>query len=190
MASNPILTEIRNPLHGQRVSLRCPEEGDGVAVYEAVVESLQELRRWPASLPWVVHEPSRAASEEYCRRSKSEFVLRLRLPYLVVDRETEMLIGCMGVNRIDWKVPRFEIGFWCRTSCHGQGLMADALTTLISYLKTAHGARRLECQTDFENARARALCERAGMTHEATQRNERAAPDGQLRHNVIYSITD
>jgi RimJ/RimL family protein N-acetyltransferase len=94
----------------------------------------------------------------------------------------------MGINRIDWQVPRFEIGFWCRTSCQGQGLMTESLVTLITYLRREHGARRIESVTDEENSKARKVCERAGLLYESTIRNDRATPSGELRHSVVYSV--
>jgi RimJ/RimL family protein N-acetyltransferase len=182
-----VLTNVAAQISGARVQLKRPEEGDGEAVYEAVVESLADLRRWSASLPWAIAEPSPAASEAFCRLSKSQFIARSRLPYLVFHRETSSFIGCIGVNRMDWQVPRFEIGFWCRTSCQGQGLMTEALVTLIDYLWREHGARRIECVTDLENHKARGVCERAGLAHESTVRNDRATPSGELRHSVVYA---
>jgi len=40
----------------------------------------------------------------------------------------------MGVNRIDWTIPRFEIGFWCRTTCQRAGYMTEALVTLVEFI--------------------------------------------------------
>lgn len=189
MVSHPILHDIRSELAGGITRLRCPEAGDGVLVYEAVLESLPELRKWPASIPWAQNEPSVDASEIFCRSSKAEFIKRARLPYLVFNPEGSALIGCMGVVQLDWEVPKFEIGFWCRTSCHGKGFMTDALKTLVAYLLENVGARRIECFTDELNEKARALCDRAGMFHEATLRNDRIDPGGQLRNTVIHSVT-
>jgi RimJ/RimL family protein N-acetyltransferase len=56
-------------------------------------------------------------------------------------------------------------------------------------IQNTHGARRIDCWTDEQNGKARALCERAGMSHEATIRNERITPAGELRHSVVYAIT-
>ncbi|MCB1076336.1 MAG: GNAT family N-acetyltransferase [Verrucomicrobiae bacterium] len=183
-----ILHPVWREIPGERVILKCPEEGDGGMVYEAVVETLDDLRRWPASLPWAVHEPSVEASEVFCRLSQAQMMERTGLVYLILDAETRALVGSIGVNRIDWRIPRFEIGFWCRSSCQGRGYLTEALRVLIGFLLDRYGARRIECFTDLENRRARALCERAGMIHEATIRNDRITPDGQLRHTVIYSI--
>lgn len=189
-----LMKDILQPIHPEiragRVILRMPEEGDGALVHEAVAESLEDLRRWPASLPWVLTEPSVEASEIFCRTSRVQSLERKRLSYLVLDAETSKLAGCMGIPRLDWSVPKFEIGFWCRVSAQGRGLMTEALTTLIGFLGKTYGARRVDCWTDSENVRAKALCERAGMTHEATLHNERANPDGTLRHTVVYSVLE
>ncbi len=190
MRIQPILREVSTELHGDRVILRRPEAGDGPRLHEAVLESLAELRAWPASIPWALHEPSVESSETFCRRSCAEFIRRIRLPYLVADARSSSIIGCMGVTLVDWDIPRFELGFWCRRSAHGKGFMTESLKTLTAYLLREQGARRIECFTDRENHRARAVCGRAGMTHEATLRNERITPAGELRHTVIYSITD
>lgn len=188
MVSHPILHDIRAELRGTVTVLRCPEPGDGARLHEAVVESLAELREWPASIPWALNEPSVDASEIFCRTSKAEFIKRARLPYLVFDAESSALIGCMGVVQLDWHVPKFEIGFWSRTSCHGKGFMTDALKTLVEYLLENVGARRIECFTDECNTKARALCERAGLRHEATLLHDRVDPDGRLRNTVIYAV--
>lgn len=188
MVSHPILHDIRPSLEGAFTRLRCPESGDGPLVHDAVRESLSELRKWPASIPWALHEPSADASEMFCRRSKAEFIRRERLPYLVLDKEGASLIGCMGVVQLDWALPKFEIGFWCRTSCHGRGFMTDALATLVAYLRDGLGAKRIDCYTDELNLKARALCERVGLAHEATLRHDRIDPDGRLRNTVIHSL--
>lgn len=190
MVSHPILREVSPVLRGSTTILKCPEAGDGTRVYEAVVESLPELRQWPASIPWAQYEPSVEASEIFCRASKAEFVKRVRIPYLVFNAETSTLVGCMGIVQLDWDIPKFELGFWSRSSCHGKGYMTDAMKALISYLQASFGARRIECFTDERNLKARALCERAGMTHEATLRNDRINPDGGMRNTVIYSVTN
>lgn len=42
------------PIQTPRLSLRLAGPGDGKAIYAAVVESLDNLRAWPASLPWAL----------------------------------------------------------------------------------------------------------------------------------------
>ena len=35
-------------------------------------------------------------------------------------RGTDTLVGIAGLQDIDWDVPKFEIGYWCRTGYTGQ----------------------------------------------------------------------
>lgn len=41
---------VSEELQAERLILREPREGDGAIVFEAVIESVADLRRWPASL--------------------------------------------------------------------------------------------------------------------------------------------
>ncbi|MFM2446376.1 MAG: hypothetical protein RI936_823, partial [Pseudomonadota bacterium] len=55
---DPLLLELPGHIDTRRLHLRVPRAGDGAALYAAIVESLPELRRFLASLPWVAAEPS------------------------------------------------------------------------------------------------------------------------------------
>jgi len=114
----PILVDVPAEIETPRLLLRCPSAGDGVVVHEAVVESLQELRVWSASLPWAIAEPSVDASEMFCRESQAAFIRRTSLPYLAFERSSGRFIASTSLHRIHWEVPRFELGFWCRSSAH------------------------------------------------------------------------
>jgi len=50
----PILRDIPEFFETERLIVRCPRPGDGQLVHEAVVETLRDLRAWPASLPWAM----------------------------------------------------------------------------------------------------------------------------------------
>ena len=186
--NSPVLIEVPDRFETRRLVLRSPMPGDGAMVYRAVADSLVELRKFPASLPWAMHEPSIAASETYCREAHARFVLRTDLPFLILLRDTGEMVGSTGLHRFDWSVPRFEIGFWRRTPAHSQGYMTEAIRGLVGFAQTTLGARRLEAFTDNDNAASCALCERAGMILEGTLRHERRAPDGSLRDTRVYAI--
>lgn len=49
---DPLLIDIPDAFETERLIVRCPRPGDGRLVYEALVESLDALCRFPASLPW------------------------------------------------------------------------------------------------------------------------------------------
>ena len=186
---NPLLQDVPQVIETDRLILRCPKAGDGQAVFAAVRESLPELRRYLAAVPWVAEEPSVEASEVYCRTAYSNFIARKDMPYLIFERRTSLLVGGTGLHRPNWEVPKFEVGYWCRTAQTGQGYISEAVRTLACCAEEELGALRIELITDAENQRSRTVAERCGFTLEGLLRNDRRAPDGSLRDICIYART-
>ena len=183
-----VLRPVSSELRTARLLLRCPREGDGTAVHEAVVESLQELRAWPASLPWALEEPTVATSEAYCRESATAFIKRSALVYLAFSDKRE-LVASTSLHSINWNVPKFEVGFWCRSKFTGRGYTKEAIAALVRYAFQSLGAHRVDALPDEENTASRAVCESVGMSLEGVLRNERKTPQGSLRNTCVYATT-
>jgi RimJ/RimL family protein N-acetyltransferase len=186
MTSAPILREVSRELPTRRLRLRCPHEGDGRLVHEAVVETLEHLRAWPASLPWAMLEPSVAAFETYCRESAAAFIKRTALVYLAFDKSGS-LVASTSLHAINWAVPKFELGFWCRASCQRQGLATEAASELVRYAFEELGAHRVDALPDEANGSSRRVCQSVGMQLEGIMRHERITPAGDLRNTCIYA---
>jgi len=182
----PILRPIACELSTGRLHLRAPREGDGERIYEAVVETLDQLRAWPGSLPWAMVEPSATVSETFCRESAAAFIKRSTLVYLVFDHAGNF-VASTSLHRIDWAVPKFEVGYWCRASRQHQGFMTEALAALMRYAFDGIGAQRVEAITDEQNLASRLLCEKVGMQLEGIMRKDRITPSGSLRSTCIYA---
>lgn len=189
MKDNPILLHVPTQIESERLIIRCPQKGDGFAVFEAVVESLESLREFPASLPWAVVEPSISESERFCRESQATFILRSAMPMLLLNKENDQLVGSSGLHDIDWTVPKCEIGYWIRSSCVRQGFATEAVKAITSFAIASLGMRRIEALPDDKNLRSCLVCERAGYELEGVLHNERVQPDGQLADTRIYAFT-
>jgi RimJ/RimL family protein N-acetyltransferase len=185
---DPLLLDLPDHIETTRLIIRPPRAGDGAAVYEATVETLADLRAWPASMPWAMHEPSVEESEAFCRRGQANFILRTDLPLLLFLKADGSLAGSSGLHRMDWSVPRFEVGYWCRKRCQKQGLMTEAVRAIADFAFTHLGARRLDCLPDAENLASRRTAELSGFALESICRHERKAPDGGLRDACIYAM--
>jgi RimJ/RimL family protein N-acetyltransferase len=135
-----------------RLWLRCPQPGEGAALHSAVQESLPALRQWPDSLPWAQKPQTPEKAEDYCQSCFGAFVLGLSWPMLMHDKATGTLVGSVGFHRIDAKVPEFELGYWCRTSAHGHGLMSEAVAALSDAALDLIPSARLVCRVDERNA--------------------------------------
>lgn len=183
----PILRDLPPAIETKRLLLRPPQAGDGAALFAAVTESLPELRRFLASLPWVAAEQSVEASEVYCRTAQANFLARRDLPFLLFEKATGQLVGASGLHRMVWATPKAEVGYWCRTSRVGEGFVSEAVMALADYAFKHLRAVRIELLTDEENDASRRVAERCRFALEGILRNERRAPDGSIRSTCLYA---
>ena len=185
---DPLLVDVPECIRTERLLLRRPQPGDGVTLNAAVCESIDELRPW---MPWARSAPTPEESERECRRMHGRFALREDLVVFVFERQQDgsegALLGGSGLHRIDWTVPRFEIGYWRRTGRGGQGLIGEAVLALNRVAFDRLGARRVEIRMDARNERSARVAERAGFTFEGLLRQDALDPDGQPRDTRVYA---
>ena len=181
----PILRDFPEGFETERLRIRGPLPGDGPEVYRAVKESLGELAPW---MPWTEEHRTVEDSEASVRRARVAFLERSELRLHLYLKGTETLVGSSGLHRIDWKVPKFEIGYWCRTRFTGQGYVTEAVRGISAFAFDALGASRVEIRCDARNGPSTRVAERAGFTLEGELRNNELDAGGELRNTLVYSI--
>lgn len=181
---DPILISMPESFESSRLLIRAAIWGDGAAVNEAVRESTAELSPW---MPWAQRIPSVEESEASIRKSRLQFLERKDIRLLLVNKKTGQLVGSSGLHRIDWQVRKFEIGYWVRTSCAGQGYITEAVAAIADFAIQELLANRLEIRCDSRNTQSARVAERAGFTLEGILRNDKLDVQGALRDTMIYS---
>jgi len=184
---DPLLLDVPESIESERLVLRAPRVGDGATVNEAVVESIDALRPW---MPWAKTTPTVDDSERNAREAIAKWRLRSDLPLFLWRKSDGVFVGGSGLHRIDWSVPRFEIGYWCRTSLERQGLVTEAVRSVARMAFDVLHARRVEIRCDARNVRSARVAERAGFVFEARLRNEALAIDGQVRDTLVFALVD
>jgi RimJ/RimL family protein N-acetyltransferase len=184
----PILIDVPERVVTPRLVLRMPRAGDGAALAEAIAASFAELQPW---LPWADHVPTPAESEAVVRRQHATFALRDDLVFQIWDHAGDgrerTLIGSTGLHRMDWTVPRFEIGYWRRTGYARRGLVTEAVTALTRLAFDDLRAERVEIRVDNANVASWRVAERAGYTLEGVIRREGRNASGGVRDLRLYS---
>jgi len=185
--TDPLLIDLPTTVQTERLVMRPPQAGDGPTLHAAIVESLVELRRFLASLPWVGLEQTVESAEIYCRTAQANFLARKDLPFLLFEKTTGQLVGAAGLHRTVWTTPKTEVGYWGRVSRAGNGFISEAVEALVAYAFGNLHAVRVELITDEENHPSRRVAERCRFVLEGILRNERRAPDGTLRSTCTYA---
>jgi ribosomal-protein-serine acetyltransferase len=187
-AMDPLLADVPERMDTERLVLRCARHGDGTAVHEAVSTSIERLRPW---LPWARAEATAEETEVTVGRMRAAFMSREDLALLMFERQADgsegSYVGGTGLHRIDWTVPFFEIGYWCRTGFQGRGLAVEAVHALTRLAFDRLAAARVEIRMDDENLSSQRVAERAGYTFEGLLRCDSRGPAGRLRNTRVYA---
>ena len=184
-STRPALHDFPDQFESERLLIRTPKPGDGEKLNEGVIESLDELKPWT---PWAQEEPSIEFSEEHCRKAYAKFIAREDLALLLFCKKSGDFIGASGLHRFDWSIPRFEIGYWCRSSQTGKGYISEAVARITRFAFEDLLANRVEIHADSENSKSWKIPERLGFQLEGELRNFSRTPTGELAAKRVYAI--
>ena len=180
----PILRDFPEAFETGRLLIRPPMPGDGPELHAAVRESMDELLPW---MPWPKEHGTVEASEASARMARVRFLERTELRMHLYLKGTETLVGSSGLHRIDWELPKFEIGYWCRTRFSGQGYTTEAVRGIAAFAFEALGAKRVEIRCDPRNRPSARVAERAGFHLEGELRNDALGTDNTPRNTLVFS---
>ncbi|CEH28067.1 acetyltransferase [Aneurinibacillus migulanus] len=182
---NPLLLDFPTEFCTERLLIRMPRPGDGKAVYMAIKSSIDELRPW---MPFAQKEQTEQDIETNIREAHANFLKREDLRLLIFLKDTGEFIASSGLHRIDWAVPKFEIGYWIDKRFSGHGYMTEAVQGIADFAFDKLKARRLEIRCDSKNEKSRAIPERLGFRLEGILQNDHVAVSGdELRDTCIYA---
>jgi RimJ/RimL family protein N-acetyltransferase len=181
---NPCLIDVPEEFAPARMVVRCARPGAGAGVNVAIRESMEELKVW---MPWAQTVPTVEDTETHARRAYARFLAREDLTYRGWLKDSQTFVVGSGLHRINWEVPKFEIGYWVRTSFSGKGYVQEIVCALAKLAFEQLNARRVEIRCDDRNERSGRVAERCGFQLEGILRNESLGLGGSLRSTRVYS---
>ena len=179
-----LLLDFPESFESDRLTIRAPRVGDGAEINAAVRETFDDLKVW---MPWAQQIPTLEESEDFVRHAQSEFLGRKDLTLFLFLKGTNTMVGGSGLHRINWDIPKFEIGYWCRKRFQGQGYMTESTEAITKFAFETLGAKRVEIRCDTKNVRSQRIPERLGFKLEGTLRNDSLSPSGALRDTLIFA---
>ena len=178
-----LLLEVPEVLETARLRLVATRAGLGGVLNAAVVESQSELAPW---MPWAKSLQTPDESERHCRECQAKWHAREMLDFAFHRRGDGAFVGKGGLHTIDWRIPKFEIGYWIRSSCTRQGIATEATLALVG-LAERLGARRVEITADTRNAASRRVAEKSGFVLEGILKRSRRDNAGELADSCMYA---
>ncbi len=179
------LRAIPTSFETERLLIRAGTAADLDITYPVAQESATELRAW---MPWAHPSPLRDSMEKYLSTCEEKWRTREMLDFQWIEKSSGELIGKGGFHHIDWMIPKFEIGYWLRTSHAGKGFCTEAVNGLVQFAKAELHAKRLEIRSQPANTRSRAVAERCGFELEGIARHGSYGADGALCDSCMYAL--
>ena len=175
---------IRFPVEGLsdgEVRLRLGTDADIPAIVAACQDP--EIPRW-TRVPAPYTEES---AREWAVQARADEERGGGLHLLVVDAETDELLGSAGLVRVDWEEARGEVGYWLAREARGRGVAARAVRLVSAWTFENLPIERLEIHAEPDNHASRRVAERAGYTFEGVLRSY-FVNKGRRRDAASYSL--
>jgi RimJ/RimL family protein N-acetyltransferase len=163
------------------IRIRLRADADTAAIVAACQDP--EIPRW-TRVPDSYDETS---ANEWAVESMRQQEAGEGLHLLIVDAQTDDLLGSIGVHDINRIDRRCDIGYWLATEARGRGVMAHAVTLLSEWAFGNLPVERIEITIEPSNAASRAVAERAGYTFEGVLRSHTVIK-GRRRDMAMYSL--
>jgi RimJ/RimL family protein N-acetyltransferase len=158
---------MKDVLTDGRFTVRPPSPGDEALHFEAVIESMPEVSKW---LEWChegyVLEESRSWVERVIAGREAGEMHE----FFVFDGEDRFVGGC-GLNKIDTRFLKANLGYWMRTSAAGRGAATAAAILVARYGFEELGLQRIEIVAATDNIASQRVAAKTGALRESVLRN-------------------
>ena len=134
---------------------------DSVQLHKAVRESLNELKPW---MSWAREDYTELTAREYITITQARWEERTLFSF-AITRNDEILGGCT-LSSIHPLYHYCNVGYWVRTSCHGQGIAGRAAKLAARFGFENVGLIRAEIVVAVGNQASMRVAEKIGAHYE------------------------
>ncbi|HLA99423.1 MAG TPA: GNAT family N-acetyltransferase [Anaerolineales bacterium] len=150
------------------VTLRTPNQNDAPEIYQAVIESLAELKPW---MSWVHDNYSIEETLEWLERSKANWADGSHYGFIITDARDSVILGGCGLSIISATYRIANLGYWVRTSRRGEGVAPRATLLLTKFAFEKLSLVRVEIAVAEGNHASLRAAEKTGALREGLLRN-------------------
>ena len=133
--------------------------------------------------------PTRDTMIEYIEAALTEQVKGSELPFVIVQKATNRIVGTTRFYYIQPHQRNASIGYtWVAASAQRTAVNTEAKLLLLTHAFEHWDCVRVEFITDVLNEQSRAAILRLGARQEGILRNHLIMPNGRIRDSVCFSI--
>lgn len=166
------------------ITLRPHTKKDAENVYAAVRESLNELKPW---LPFAHDYYTIAESREWIKQCPKQWKAGFAFNFAITTTVDGAFLGGCGLNDINGRDRRANLGYWVRTSAIGRGIAPSATRLLARWGFEILKLKRIEIVVNTANTKSLRVAEKVGAFREGVMRS-RLFDNKQSPDAVMFSL--
>ena len=166
------------------IVLRPFQPKDAAQVYEAVHESLTELKPW---MSWAYDAYSQQEAENFIRITRARWEEKSLFAFAIADARTGDILGGCSLSHKHPVYHYCNLGYWVRTSRQGAGMAGRAAKLAARYGFEHGGIIRAEIVMAAGNEKSRRVAEKINAHYEGILLNRMVV--GRIIYDAyMYSL--
>lgn len=138
---------------------------------------------------WYTSVPAEENTGTYIQKAIKEYEEDKSLPFAVIEKSTNKVIGSTRYMNAVSTHKRLEIGTtWYAKSYQRTGINTECKYLLLSYAFEKLNCIAVEFRTHWHNSQSRDAITKLGAKQDGVLRNHQIDPAGYLRDTVVFSI--
>jgi RimJ/RimL family protein N-acetyltransferase len=155
--------ELSTKLTDQIITLRPFRLDESRQLYDAVHESLTDLKPW---MSWAHDAYSQGEADDFIRITRARWEEDTLFAFAIVDANTGGILGGCSLSNKHPVYHFCNVGYWVRSSRHGQGIAARAVKLAARFGFEKTHLIRAEIVMAVQNLKSRRAAEKAGAHYE------------------------
>lgn len=181
------LLSVDTALLTKRVVVRRFRENDGEQLYDLLQDNRVYLEdAFPSTLN---ENSSKEKSEWYVRVRFAKWLLQEEYCFGVWDNDSAKLIGFIRLFRIDWHIPKAEVGFFIDRDFSSKGIMTEVLLVTIRFAFTQLKLEKISLRTAMDNYASQRLARKCGFRREGDLRADFKKTSGEIIDVMVLGLT-
>lgn len=168
-------------LNGESIYLRKLIEQDAKMIYINVKD--KDLNRF--SGPYYSTTLSKA--KEYIIKTNKKFKNKIGFTFGIILKKNNSLIGCIGLNNINWDVRSAEVGFWLSKDFWNHGYMTEAVKIILNFGFNELKLHKIFAYFHEKNIPPKKIFEKCNFRNDGINRDS-LYNYGKWNSEVLYSI--
>ncbi|MCK4812987.1 MAG: GNAT family N-acetyltransferase [Candidatus Marinimicrobia bacterium] len=161
------------------ITLALVQDEDSIELFHLIEKNREYLRQW---LPWLDMTKKEEDTKKFIKKSKDQYAQKKGLQFLI--RKNGVLIGIIGLPKIDLENKKASIGYWIDQEQQGKGIITKSSEIVIDYCINELRLNTIEIACAIVNRRSKAIPERLGFKKVKTVKNAENLYGTMVDHDI------